>query len=203
MTTHHLTTQPNSLLPLAMWVLFLQLPESFSDAAAAETPDFARQYARALVQEAVLEDALRSLRAAVRYAESTGAPSTDAQRCVGQGEDALAKVRALLRVEAPSPSPPLGDVTDALATAAAAARVAKASVSQLQTELRARLGPWEPRPPFTPLAPLSAAGRANLTAQFVFTGLAPQAKWPGWTAETGLQEVLHTLGVQAFSPWFG
>jgi len=159
----------------------------------------AKDYTRALIQEAALEDAVRTLRAAMTYARAADIEVTGAEEELDQQEEVLDQLR--LSLQADGPSPALGEMAfdDTLAASARALQETREATDTLRQMLRTEIGDWPRQPRFRPLPTLDLDD-PNLTGRLAFGALAPSQQW---SQQVGSWDMLHALGFQLLSPFFG
>lgn len=192
----------------AAWLLATVLGMAAAAAAPAPAeppnPAPAAQYTAALLAEAGLEEAWRSLRAGARYAEAAGLPeSAGAAAVAARAEAALAQARAGLQAEAPAPDLEAMDLAAMRAAMAAAQAETAAAVEGVRGALEGRLGPRPRRAAPAAGIPLAGLRLGELTSQLVFGALGPTQAWAGWGEGPQAWGVLQALGLQVVSPWFG
>lgn len=168
---------------------------------AAETPPdaLATGYAEALLAESALEDALRSLRAAVLYAEQAQLPADAAREVLSSESRALVQLRDRMQVNEARPAIEAMDLADISGRAQSSTVSVKRAASAIQDAMRNSAGAWERRGAFMDMKVLSMDTRKSLTRQFVFGALAPSPK----LQSPALLEMLRRFQVQFFKPFFG
>jgi hypothetical protein len=197
-----LTPGPSSLgavlLPLVWGVLLVPVGVSRAEG----TGDLPVAYTRLLVQEALLEDATRSLQASVIYAEGADIPASEAQDVLREADGALRQLRAAIGADEPVPDLAAIDFAGLGERTGLVSAYVRQATDRLRRAMADRTGIRETRTPFDPLPALKAT-RLPLTQYLVFAALAPTQRWSGWSDGAEAWEPLRMLDLQALSPWFG